>query len=97
MTRGTRETISKKGLLILFALVLTTILYGCVDARMRRAASLVNVKTQTDATEFSTVKTDAEKIVVAKRHFESLPKFTQVLDDYCHGKQPTGPIPEPAK
>jgi len=78
--------------LILF--LLFPLLVGCVDARIKRAASLANTKTQVEAKEFEVAKTPEEKLAIAKRHFDTLPKFTQVLDDYVNGRKPVGPVPE---
>lgn len=89
---GTDWSRERKLRLILF--LLFPLLVGCVDARIRRAASLTNTKTQVEAKEFEAAKTDAEKLAIAKKHFDTLPKFTQVLDDYVNGRKPVSPAPD---
>lgn len=79
------------------AVVLVLSLAGCLDSRIKRASSLVNVKTQVEAKEFNEAKTDAEKLQIAKRHFETLPPYTQVLDDYMHGRDVAPTAEEQAK
>lgn len=74
------------------------LLGGCAkDVRIQRASSLVNVKMTTEAAEYKAAKTPEEKLKVADRHFETMPKFTQLLDDYMHSREPQGPVPAELK
>ncbi len=81
--------------ILLLCLFLCLILTGCTkDARAKRATSLLNVKTQVAKAEFEQAKTDVEKVAVAKQWFDTAPRYTQAVDDYMQGKQPTNDIPE---
>lgn len=80
---------------VLFLSLLFTL--GCVDARIKRAASLANTKTQVEAREFESATTPEEKLKIADRHFKTLPKFTQILDDYVNGRKPVDPEPKEIK
>jgi hypothetical protein len=71
---------------------------GCdKDARARRQASYVNTATQVAAKEFNEAPTAAEKVQVAATYFRRMPKHTQNLEDYLHGRKPSGPSPEEVK
>jgi hypothetical protein len=78
----------------LAVLSLCLLLTGCpADARIKRQSSLLDVKTKVAAEEFKAAATPEAKIKVAETWFETAPKMTQVLDDYLHGRKPTGPKP----
>lgn len=68
---------------------LLLVLSGCTDARTKSATALLNAKTQTAAIEYSSAATPEAKDAVAKDYFKSAPAFTQVIDDYAHGRQPS--------
>ena len=95
----------RKAKLILVAAVLV-LAAGCVDARIKRQASMLNVKTGVATSEFANAKTDADKIKVANNYFLKGPNgepsaqdMTQVLEDYAFGRQPVvvpPPAPAPA-
>jgi hypothetical protein len=62
---------------------------GCeTDARIKRQASLLNVKTQVTAEEYRKADTPAKKLEIADEFFRTAPKMTQVLDDYMSGREP---------
>jgi hypothetical protein len=76
------------------ALFLLAFLTGCpADARIKRQASLLNVKTAVASEEFKAAATPEAKVKVAETWFENAPKMTQVLDDYLQGKKPQAPKP----
>ncbi len=86
----------------LLLLPLLLILAGCVDERMKRQASLLNVKTDTAAEEFKAAPTSDAKVEVAKAYFENAPAMTQVISDYLCGVKPapvqtTGGLPNAVK
>ena len=71
------------------ALFLVVALTGCPkDARIKRAASMSNVKTRVATKEFNEAATKDEKIKIAEEYFRNAWKFTQVIDDYLHGREP---------
>ena len=93
--RPSRRTQMKRMLLVLPLLLL---LPACTkDARAKRAASLANVKMQTEAAEYKAAESWEVKKKIADHHFKTMPKFTQVVDDYMHGREPQGPTPEEVK
>lgn len=78
---------------LLAALLLLGILSGCIDDRIKRQGSLLNVKTQVTANEFNAAATPAEKLKIAGTYFESAPKMTQIMDDYLQGRKPVNSAP----
>lgn len=76
---------------LILSLVFTA---GCVDSRMKRQASYVNTVTVVAEKEFKAAATDKEKAGVAAKYFERMPKHTQLLEDYLHGREPSTPSPE---
>jgi len=79
-------------LAIVTVLVLLT---GCPkDDRIKRQASLLNVKTQVTAKEYKEAPTPEKKVEIATEFFNTAPKMTQVLDDYMFGREPA-PAPTP--
>jgi len=86
----------KRRRLFLLLPLLCLSLSGCVDDRIKRASSLLNVKTQVAAKEFEAATTPALKAEVAKRYFDNAPTMTQVLEDYMFGRKPQSqPLPAP--
>jgi len=78
--------------------LLLLVLAGCSkDARIKRAASMLNVKTQTEAQEYEAAESAERKLEIADHHFKTVPKFTQIIDDYLHGREPKGPLPAEVK
>lgn len=69
--------------------VVLVALSGCTDSRTKSATALLNAKTQTAATEYSTATSPEAKDAVAKDFFKTAPAYTQVIDDYTHGRQPS--------
>jgi len=84
-TKMKTTTMAASWLIVVIILVIGS---GCIDSRIKRAASLVNVKTTVEAREFEIAKTPEEKLKIAETHFKTLPPLTQVLDDYMQGKKP---------
>ncbi len=78
-----------KLMLIGLAVSILILLPGCMDDRIRRQISLLNVKTQTARDEFNAVPTAEEKNNVASTYFNDAPAMTQVLEDYAFKRQPT--------
>lgn len=74
--------------LLVIAVIILVSCSGCIDSRIKRAASLVNTKTTVEAKEFENAKTSEEKLKIAENHFKTLPALTQVLDDYMQGRKP---------
>jgi len=83
-----------------FVLLLLGLVAGCAkDDRAKQASNLLNVMTQTAASEYETAPTPPDKDAVATEYFKQAPQFTQGLDDYMHDRPPTTldvPIPAPA-
>jgi hypothetical protein len=79
---------------IVIAVLTLTFCSGCTsDDRVKRAASLLNVKTQTANKEFTAAQTEADKVKIAAEYFRNAPEFTQVIEDYLFKKKPsTTPI-----
>jgi hypothetical protein len=84
-TKMKTTTMTASWLIVVIILVIGS---GCIDSRIKRAASLVNTKTTIESKEFSDAKTTEEKLRIAENHFKTLPPLTQVLDDYMQGKKP---------
>lgn len=79
-------------------LLLSLFLCGCpADSRVKRQASLLNVKTATAAAEFKAAPTDADKVKVADEYFRSAPLMTQVVEDWFFNRKPQGPAELPAE
>lgn len=68
--------------------VILMISVGCVDPRIKREISLINVMTSTAAEEFKEAPDDAAKVKVADDFFQVAPKHTKVVDDYIFGRKP---------
>lgn len=79
------KTTTASWLIVVIILIIGS---GCIDSRIKRAASLVNVKTTVESKEFSDAKTSEEKLKIAENHFKTLSPLTQVLDDYMQGRKP---------
>lgn len=77
------KSIIRVSMVVLFAFS-----FGCVDGRTKRAASLLNVKTQVATKEYVAAGTVEDKVKVADEYFGNAADFTQVLDDYLHGRKP---------
>lgn len=61
---------------------------GCEkDDRAKRAASLLNVKTQVAAKEFKAAKDDAERFRVIGEYFQNAGDLTQALEDYMFSRE----------
>jgi len=63
---------------------------GCIDPRIKREVSLINVMTVTAAEEFNAATTPEAKVQAAKEFLDVAPKHTQVLEDYVFGRKPAG-------
>jgi hypothetical protein len=84
-----------RGVCCLVLLPLACTVGGCgKDARIKRQASYVNTVTQVTAREFNAADTLEEKWRIADTFFKRMPKHTQNLEDYLHGREPSGPSPE---
>jgi len=82
----------------LVPVALVLVFSGCAkDARIKRAASLSNTKMKVEAAEYWAATTPEKKLEIADHHFRTMPKFTQVVDDYMHGREPSGPTPDEVK
>jgi PBP1b-binding outer membrane lipoprotein LpoB len=81
----------KLALVALLALILT----GCIDDRIKRQSSLLNVKTQVAAKEYKAADTPDKKVAVADEYFRTAPAMTQIMDDYMQGKDPQKPQVDP--
>lgn len=93
MSEAGEKTKRRSGRLVEFLVIAVIILVscsGCIDSRIKRAASLVNTKTQVESAEFQAAKTPEEKMKIAETHFKTMPSLTQVLDDYMQGRKPQG-------
>jgi hypothetical protein len=77
---------------ILVVMFVVAGLAGCTDDRVKRAVSFFNVKTTTAADEFKAAKTDAEKVEIAERYFNTAPSFTQLAVDYVFGQEPSAGV-----
>lgn len=82
-------------LVLMTSVMLLSCFSGCMDDRIRRQVSLLNVKTKTAASEYDTAKTPEEKDVVAKAYFKDAPAMTQVIDDYAYRRKPQVTAPAP--
>ena len=75
---------------ILLVVVGVLVLTGCPkDDRIRRLASLHNVKTHTAAKELKAATTDQQKVEIAEEYFRKAPEETQLIEDYMFGREPT--------
>ena len=83
----------RKAKIICLSAFLVFVLAGCIDARTKRAANLLNVKTQVAAKEYNAAPTPGEKLKVADEYFRNAGEFTQVLDDYLQGRKPVEAAP----
>jgi hypothetical protein len=93
-----REHLAFAPALFCTVMFFVTMMSGCEkDARIKREASYVNTVTQVAAKEFKAAPTPTEKAKVAEAFFRRIPKHTQNLEDYLHGKKPSGPSPEEVK
>jgi hypothetical protein len=73
-------------------------LAGCVDGRIKQAASLSNVKAQVTAKEYKAAKTPEEKLKIAEEYFNTAPRLTQVVEDYLYGRNvPAAPVKSEVK
>ena len=81
-------------ILLLLAVVTLT---GCTDSRVKRQASYVNTVTKVAKREFEAAPTNDKKAGVAEKFFKRIPKHTQLLDDYMHGRKPSTPSPKALK
>lgn len=78
----------------IFAIALLVLVTGCGhDSREQSATNLSNVKTQVAAKEYQAATTPAAKDAIATEYFATEPKFTQVIDDYAHGRPPSVVVP----
>ena len=83
---------------LLMLTVLLIVLPGCTkDARIKRAAALTNTKMQVEAAEYEAAATLEKKKEIADHHFKTMPKFTQVIDDYLQGRKPQEPTLDEVK
>lgn len=79
-----------KKLMIVVVLAFLPYLTGCThaDSRTKRAAALLNAKTQVTIQEREAAKTPDEKLAVDDAYFKTAGQFTQVLDDTVHNRKP---------
>jgi hypothetical protein len=74
---------------VIIVVLTLTFCSGCsTDDRVKRAASLLNVKTQTADKEFTAAQTDADKVKIATEFFRTASEFTQVIEDYLFKNKP---------
>lgn len=82
---------------LFFVALLALVMTGCIDDRIKRQGSLLNVKTQVAAKEYKAADTPDNKNAVADEYFRTAPAMTQVMDDYLQGKDPQKPQVDPVK
>ncbi len=73
--------------------IVLMMLAGCTDKRLQSATNLSNVKTQTAAKEYKDAPDAPSKDAIATEYFKTEPQFTQVIDDYAHGRPPSTVLP----
>lgn len=69
-------------------ILVTLTLSGCMDDRIRRQTSLLDIKTKTAAHDFSVAITPEARIEIAQDYFKDAPAMTEVLVDYAFSQQP---------
>ena len=72
-------------------------LSSCVDSRVKREASLLNVKTHVATTEYNQAVTPADKCKVADEYFRDAQDMSQIINDGLLGNKPTPATPSPIK
>jgi hypothetical protein len=68
------------------------LLGGCADARLKRQASLLNVKTHVARDEYNAAPTPEAKLVVADAYFRNAADMTQIVENGLFGRPPTAPV-----
>ncbi len=77
----------------LAAIVCLLLLTGCVDSRLKRQASLLNIKTNVATSEYKTAATPDAKLAVADEYFRNAADMTQLVEDGIFGRKPTMGVP----